>query len=159
MVEAEFSNELRTLLEWADEYATLKVMANADTPQDGERALKFGGMGIGLCRTERMFNATERLPVVLEMIVAEDECQRQLALDKLLPIQRGDFSALFRVMSPRPVTIRLLDPPIHEFLPTQKQLNYELEQLRQLRSTVSGMNILAEQLPELKKNHRDPQGG
>ena len=151
MVEAEFSNELRTLLEWADEYATLKVMANADTPQDGERALKFGGMGIGLCRTERMFNATERLPIVLEMIVAEDECQRQLALDKLLPIQRGDFSALFRVMSPRPVTIRLLDPPIHEFLPTQKQLNYELEQLRQLRSTVSGMNILAEQLPELKK--------
>lgn len=150
MVEAEFSEELHTLLSWADEFSTLKVMANADTPQDGERALKYGGMGIGLCRTERMFNATDRLPIVLEMIVAEDEQQRQLALNKLLPIQRGDFSALFRVMSPRPVTIRLLDPPIHEFLPTQEQLQYELQQLRQLRSTVSGMNILAEQLPELK---------
>ncbi len=151
MVEAEFSDELRTLLGWADEFANLKVMANADTPQDGERALKYGGMGIGLCRTERMFNATDRLPIVLEMIVAEDQQKRQLALDKLLPIQRGDFSALFRVMSPRPVTIRLLDPPIHEFLPSQEQLNHELEQLRQLRSTVSGLNILAEQLPELDK--------
>lgn len=151
MVEADFSEELRTLLGWADQFASLKVMANADTPQDSERALKYGGMGIGLCRTERMFNATDRLPIVLKMIVAEDEQQRQLALNKLLPIQRGDFSALFRVMSPRPVTIRLLDPPIHEFLPSQEQLNHELEQLRQLRSTVSGLNILAEQLPELDK--------
>ncbi len=151
MVEAEFSDELHTLLGWSDEVAQLQVMANADTPHDSERALKYGAMGIGLCRTERMFNATDRLPIVLEMIVAENSHQRQIALDKLLPIQRGDFSALFRVMSPRPVTIRLLDPPIHEFLPTQEQLQYELEQLRQLRNTVSGLNILAEHLPELQK--------
>ncbi len=151
MVEAEFSDELKTLLGWADEVARLKVMANADTPTDSERALKFGGMGIGLCRTERMFNATDRLPIVVEMIVAEDSAARQKALDKLLPIQRDDFAALFRVMSPRPVTIRLLDPPIHEFLPTQEELHYELEQLNQLRSTIAGMHILHDQLPNVQE--------
>ncbi len=151
MVEAEFSTELQTLLEWADHHARLKVMANADTPEDSERALKFGGMGIGLCRTERMFNAVDRLPIVVEMIVAEDPASRQRALDRLLPIQRGDFTALFRAMAPRPVTIRLLDPPIHEFLPTQEQLHYELDQLYQLRSTITGMHILSEQLPNIRE--------
>ena len=92
-------------------------MANADTPEDADRAVKFGAMGIGLCRTERMFNGTERLPIMIEMIVAETKEDRQAALDKLLPIQREDFKGIFKVMTPRPVTIRLLDPPIHEFLP------------------------------------------
>jgi pyruvate,orthophosphate dikinase len=142
MIEAEFSAELATLLGWADEVARLKVMANADTPVDAERALKYGAMGIGLARTERMFNAVERLPIVVEMIVAETPADRQAALNKLLPIQRADFAGIFRVMAPRPVTIRLLDPPIHEFLPTEQQLVAELDRLRHLRDTVQGMQVL-----------------
>ncbi|NTV96000.1 MAG: pyruvate, phosphate dikinase [Thiobacillus sp.] len=142
MIEAEFSDELATLLSWADETARLMVMANADTPHDAARALKFGAMGIGLCRTERMFNAVERLPIVVEMIVAETPADRQVALNKLLPIQREDFIGIFKVMSPRPVTIRLLDPPIHEFLPSENQLVDELDRLRHLRDTVLGMQVL-----------------
>jgi pyruvate, orthophosphate dikinase len=144
MVEADFSAELATLLSWADEAARLKVMANADTPEDAERSLRYGAMGIGLCRTERMFNAADRLPIVLDMIVAETREQRQAALDRLLPIQRADFKGLFCVMSPRPVTIRLLDPPIHEFLPSEPQLVDEIEQLRHLRLSVQGMEVLTE---------------
>jgi len=134
------------LLSWADKSATLKVMANADSSQDAKRALSYGAKGIGLCRTERMFNATDRLPIVLEMIVADTLEQRQEALDKLLPIQRSDFQALFEVMSPYPVTIRLLDPPIHEFLPSEPQLVSELEHLRNLRSTARGVDILLDTL-------------
>jgi pyruvate,orthophosphate dikinase len=144
MIEADFSSELETLLQWADETAGLKVLANADTPQDAEHALKYGAMGIGLCRTERMFNSKDRLPVVIEMIVAETIEDRQAALDKLLPIQREDFKEIFKVMAPRPVTIRLLDPPIHEFLPSEQQLVAELEQLSHLKDTVLGMNVLSE---------------
>jgi pyruvate,orthophosphate dikinase len=144
MIEAEFSSELVTLLGWADETARLKVMANADTPSDAEQALKYGAMGIGLCRTERMFNDQERLPIVIEMIVAENTADRQAALDKLLPIQREDFKGIFKAMAPRPVTIRLLDPPIHEFLPSENQLVEELKQLRHLKETVTGMTILAD---------------
>ncbi len=142
MIEADFSPELGTLLSWADGMARLKVMANADTPHDAQRALKFGAMGIGLCRTERMFNDVERLPIVVEMIVAENPAERQVALNKLLPIQREDFAGIFKAMAPRPVTIRLLDPPIHEFLPTADQLVDELEQLHTLRATVRGMQVL-----------------
>jgi len=142
MIEADFSSELATLLSWADGMARLKVLANADTPHDAERALKFGAMGIGLCRTERMFNDVERLPIVVEMIVAETPADRQVALNKLLPIQREDFAGIFKAMAPRPVTIRLLDPPIHEFLPTADQLVDELEQLHTLRATVRGMQVL-----------------
>ncbi len=142
MKPAEFSNELATLLGWADEMSTLKVMANADTPEDAIKAAEFGAQGIGLCRTERMFNASERLPIVVEMILAEDPGARQAALDKLLPIQRADFKGMLKAMAPRPVTIRLLDPPIHEFLPSEHQLEQELDQLEHLRETVSGMNVL-----------------
>ncbi|HFD81121.1 MAG TPA: pyruvate, phosphate dikinase, partial [Gammaproteobacteria bacterium] len=144
MIEADFSSELETLLQWADEKARIKVMANADTPPDARRALKYGAMGIGLCRTERMFNASDRLPVVIEMIVAETTADRQAALDKLLPMQREDFKGIFKSMAPRPVTIRLLDPPIHEFLPSEQQLVEEIDQLRHLRDTVLGMNVLAD---------------
>ncbi len=144
MVEADFSSELETLLEWADDTARLKVMANADTEEDANRALKYGAMGIGLCRTERMFNATGRLPIVLEMIMADDKAQRQRALDQLLPIQRSDFKALFKVMSPRTVTIRLLDPPIHEFLPSEQHLQEQLEDLHHLHQTTRGMGALSE---------------
>ncbi len=143
MVEADFSDELQTLLQWADETARLKVMANADTPEDAGRALKYGAMGIGLCRTERMFNAADRLPMVLEMIVADTKEQRQQALDRLLPIQRVDFKGLFKVMAPRHVTIRLLDPPIHEFLPSEQQLLQDLQVLRHLLGASRGMEVLA----------------
>jgi pyruvate,orthophosphate dikinase len=143
MVEPDFTEELNRLLRWADETAYLRVMANADTSVDASRALKYGAMGIGLCRTERMFNAVDRLPVVIEMIVAESPEQRQAALDKLLPMQRSDFKAILEVMAPKPVTIRLLDPPIHEFLPTEQQLLSDLEELRHLRNSVRGMNVLA----------------
>ncbi|NOR72526.1 MAG: pyruvate, phosphate dikinase [Mariprofundaceae bacterium] len=142
-VEPEFSEELKTLLSWADERARLKVMANADVPEDAERALKYGAMGIGLCRTERMFNASERLPIVLEMIVSDTLEQRQAALDRLLPIQRQDFIELFTTMSPRPVTVRLLDPPIHEFLPSENQLIDDLLQLKHLRDSMRGTEVLS----------------
>ena len=144
MIEAEFTTELVTLLQWADESARLKVRANADTPDDAARAVKFGAMGIGLCRTERMFNAVDRLPIVVEMIVAESIEDRQAALDKLLPIQRADFKDIFKAMAPRPVTVRLLDPPIHEFLPTADQLVDEIEELRHLRDTARGLQVLSD---------------
>ncbi|MFP4076309.1 MAG: pyruvate, phosphate dikinase [Halochromatium sp.] len=142
-VEPEFTPELSTLLQWADEVARLKVMANADTPEDARNARKYGAVGIGLTRTERMFNATERLPLVIEMIVAETTEQRDAALEALLPLQRQDFRELFEVMAPNPVTIRLLDPPIHEFLPDEHQLLQDLEDLRALAGATRGMTALA----------------
>ena len=156
MIEADFSSELEILLGWADETARLKVMANADTPHDAERALKYGAMGIGLCRTERMFNDMERLPIVIEMIVAETIEDRQTALDKLLPIQREDFKGIFKAMAPRSVTIRLLDPPIHEFLPSEKQLMEELDQLRHLKETVMGMTILSDAVQFMYSGREQP---
>ncbi|MBT3203450.1 MAG: pyruvate, phosphate dikinase [Gammaproteobacteria bacterium] len=149
MIEAEFSSELDVLLEWADKRARLAVMANADSPQDAKQALKYGAMGIGLCRTERMFNAKERLPIVIDMIIADTAEKRQEALDKLMPIQREDFKGILKVMTPRPVTIRLLDPPIHEFLPSEQQLVDELDQLHQLRDTVQGMNVLSDAVEQM----------
>ena len=157
-VEADFTEELKTLLSWADDRARLKVMANADVPEDAERALKYGAMGIGLCRTERMFNASERLPIVLEMIVADTLEQRQAALDQLLPIQRGDFKELFTVMSPNQVTVRLLDPPIHEFLPSEQQLLAELSQLRHLKESMRGSEILADTIRLLYTGGSLPPG-
>ncbi len=142
-VEPEFTTELNTLLGWADEVAYLRVMANADTAHDALRAIRYGAKGIGLCRTERMFNDVDRLPIVIDMIVAEDQEQRQEALDKLLPIQRTDFQDIFEVMAPLPVTIRLLDPPIHEFLPSERQLLDDLEKLQSLSRSASGMEVLA----------------
>ena len=137
-IEAHFSDELNVLLAWADEAAELKVMANADTPEAARKAHEYGAMGIGLCRTERMFNASDRLPIVIDMILANTGEDRQAALDKLLPIQRADFIELFSVMSPDPVTVRLLDPPMHEFLPTEQQLIDQIESLRTYRDVVRG---------------------
>ncbi len=151
-VEPEFSSELNTLLAWADDVAHLKVLANADTALDARRAIGYGAKGIGLCRTERMFNTVDRLPVVIDMIVAESEGQRQAALDKLLPMQRADFKELFEAMAPYPVTIRLLDPPIHEFLPAEQQLQDELENLRHLRDSARGMETLANSMSLLHQS-------
>jgi pyruvate,orthophosphate dikinase len=141
-VEPIFSEELKTLLSWADEKATLKVYANADTPEGAQKASSFGAMGIGLCRTERMFNGTDRLPIVIEMILADTNEDRQVALDRLELIQRQDFKEIFLAMAPRPVTVRLLDPPIHEFLPNEDVLRDEIEHLKHLKTTVSGVNNL-----------------
>jgi phosphoenolpyruvate synthase/pyruvate phosphate dikinase len=117
LVPAQLGAELGTLMTWVDERRTLRVRTNADTPTDARTARAFGAEGIGLCRTEHMFFAKERILAVREMIVAGNEAGRRAALAKILPMQRGDFEELFRVMDGMPVTIRLLDPPLHEFLP------------------------------------------
>jgi pyruvate,orthophosphate dikinase len=117
LVPAEIGNELGALMEWVDSFRKLRVRTNADTPTDARTARSFGAEGIGLCRTEHMFFQPERLLAVREMILAADEAGRRAALAKILPMQRSDFAELFRVMDGLPVTIRLLDPPLHEFLP------------------------------------------
>ena len=117
MVEPMLAGEFGELMGWADAARRMKVRANAETPLDAETARKFGAEGIGLCRTEHMFFDADRIPVVREMILADNEKGRRKALDKLLPMQRSDFAEIFRIMAGLPVTIRLLDPPLHEFLP------------------------------------------
>jgi len=117
LVPAQLGSELAQLMEWVDQYRKLRVRTNADTPIDAKTARSFGAEGIGLCRTEHMFFQPERLLAVREMILASDEKGRRAALAKILPMQRGDFAELFREMNGLPVTIRLLDPPLHEFLP------------------------------------------
>jgi pyruvate, orthophosphate dikinase len=110
-----------TILGWADELRRLRVRANADTPEDAAKAREFGAEGIGLCRTEHMFMAPDRLPIVQEMIMAEVEAERRAALERLLPVQQSDFEGIFEAMAGYPVTIRLLDPPLHEFLPAPEE--------------------------------------
>jgi pyruvate,orthophosphate dikinase len=117
MVEPQLSGEFATLIGWADKVRRLGVRANADTPADAKAAVRFGAEGIGLCRTEHMFFESDRIQAVREMILADDERLRRAAIAKLLPMQRADFVELFEIMAGRPVTIRLLDPPLHEFLP------------------------------------------
>jgi pyruvate, orthophosphate dikinase len=128
MREPELAGEFGTLMRWADATRKLKVRANADTPADARAALKFGAEGIGLCRTEHMFFEGDRIRAVREMILAEDEKARRVALAKLLPMQRADFVELFKIMGALPVTIRLLDPPLHEFLPHTEQEIAEVAQ-------------------------------
>lgn len=129
-IEPKFSGEFQLLLQWADKVRRLKIRANADTPEDAKRAREFGAEGIGLCRTEHMFMSQDRLPVVQEMILSHTKDERQRALDKLLPMQRNDFAGLFREMKGLPVTIRLLDPPLHEFLPKHDDLLVEVATMR-----------------------------
>jgi pyruvate,orthophosphate dikinase len=117
MIEPQLSGEFATLIGWADKVRKLGVRANADTPTDAKAAVRFGAEGIGLCRTEHMFFDEARIQAVREMILADDEKTRRAAIAKLLPMQRADFVELFVIMAGRPVTIRLLDPPLHEFLP------------------------------------------
>ncbi len=126
MSQPELSGEFAILMQWADAARRMKVRANAETPADARAARKFGAEGIGLCRTEHMFFEADRLAAVREMILADDVAGRRAALAKLLPIQRGDFIALFEIMAGLPVTIRLLDPPLHEFLP---QTDAEIDEL------------------------------
>jgi pyruvate,orthophosphate dikinase len=137
LVSPQINDDFQTVLEWADDLRRLKVRANADTPQDAAKARELGAEGIGLCRTEHMFNAEERLPVVREMIMAAGEEERRAALDRLLPMQQTDFEGIFEAMAGLPVTIRLLDPPLHEFLPALEDATSESmrERIKQLRET------------------------
>ena len=120
LVPPQINEDFETILGWADALRRLKVRANADNPEDAARARAFGAEGIGLCRTEHMFFG-DRLPVVQEMILADTETGRRAALDRLLPFQQSDFEGIFEAMAGLPVTIRLLDPPLHEFLPSEEQ--------------------------------------
>jgi len=125
LVPPSLNEDFQTVLGWADDIRRLRVRANADTPADAARAREFGAEGIGLCRTEHMFFGDERLPVMQEMILADTEADRRAALDRLLPFQQSDFEGIFEAMSGLPVTIRLLDPPLHEFLPPEDQATDE----------------------------------
>ena len=127
-VETTISGDFALFMSWADEARRLRVRTNADTPRDAETARKFGAEGIGLCRTEHMFFDADRIPAIRQMIIAKNTEDRKAALAKLLPMQRSDFEALFRVMKGLPVTIRLLDPPLHEFLPHTDKDIFELAQ-------------------------------
>jgi pyruvate,orthophosphate dikinase len=129
LIDAEINEDLKQILLWADEIRTLGVRTNADTPADASLARELGAEGIGLCRTEHMFFGEDRIPVVREMIMAEDEKTRKKALKKLLPMQKEDFLGIFRSMEGLPVTIRLLDPPLHEFLPDKEELDAKLREL------------------------------
>ncbi len=136
LVPPEIDERFGTILGWADDLRRLRVRANADTPEDAAKAREFGAEGIGLCRTEHMFMAPDRLPLVQEMILARDEPARRAALDKLLPVQQSDFEGILEAMAGLPVTIRLLDPPLHEFLPsveeaTSEEMRRRIEQLQE----------------------------
>jgi pyruvate,orthophosphate dikinase len=151
------SDQFETILSWADELRALGVRANADTPEDAAKAREFGAEGIGLCRTEHMFMAADRQPKMRAMIMAESEDDRRKALGELLPLQQQDFEGLFDQMSGLPVTIRLLDPPLHEFLPSAEDLAAELEHARgegspevdELEHTLERVHSLSETNPML----------
>ncbi|HEU4965504.1 MAG TPA: pyruvate, phosphate dikinase [Bacilli bacterium] len=130
LIDPDLSPEFQRLLTWADETRHLSVRANADNPEDAAKARAFGAEGIGLCRTEHMFMAQDRVPLVRDMILAETFEERREALDQLLPLQQGDFEGILRAMDGVPVTIRLLDPPLHEFLPNMEDLLVELTKMR-----------------------------
>jgi pyruvate,orthophosphate dikinase len=130
LVEARWSDQFETVLAWCDELRRLGVRANADTPEDAVRAREFGAEGIGLCRTEHMFMAADRQPKMRAMIMADTEEARRAALAELLPLQQEDFEGLFEAMAGEPVTIRLLDPPLHEFLPHRLEVEHAIERAR-----------------------------
>ena len=147
-VPASMTGDFGRFMGWADEIRTLKVCTNADTPRDAEQAVRFGAEGIGLCRTEHMFFEADRIKAMREMIVSKNEEQRRKALEKLLPMQRGDFEGLFMAMGGRPVTIRFLDPPLHEFLPQEEEdiieiageMNMEIAELKQIIADLHEFN-------------------
>jgi pyruvate, orthophosphate dikinase len=157
LVAPKVDSNFEQVLGWADELRRLGVRTNADTPDDARRAREFGAEGIGLCRTEHMFMAPERQEKMRAMIMAEDEEARRAALDELLPLQQEDFEGLFEEMAGLPVTIRLLDPPLHEFLPHEAEVAQEVERARiemsddleELERTLESIHHLAETNPML----------
>ena len=147
-IPAQISGEFEELMKWADEIRDMQVRVNADTPEDARQGREFGAEGIGLCRTEHMFFKEERIPVVREMILAKTPEERKKALEKLLPMQRGDFIAIFEAMDGLPVNIRLLDPPLHEFLPrteeeferTAKEMGLPVEEVKKRAEELQEVN-------------------
>lgn len=148
MIDPDLSDEFLLLLDWADQERKIGVRANADNPEDAKKAFEFGAGGIGLCRTEHMFMDLKRIPIVQKMILAEHYNERMEALEELLPMQQGDFEGIFEAMQGYPVTIRLLDPPLHEFLPDKEEL---LVEVTKLQITNPGSHELKEKEDLLKK--------
>ena len=152
LIPPELSGNFNRVMKWADRIMQLRVRVNADTPADAHRGRDFGAEGIGLCRTEHMFFEGDRLVAMREMIVAQDPAGRRTALAKLLPMQRGDFEAIFRAMEGYPVTIRLLDPPLHEFLPKEPS---EIETLaRELKMAPAALKQIVDRLARGEPNAR-----
>ena len=143
MLDPELPKDLAKLMEWADKMAKIEVWANADTPDMATKARQHGAKGIGLCRTERMFNEGDRLPQMRNLILADSPEERKRWADKLMPMQREDFVEIFRAMEGLPVTIRLLDPPLHEFLPSIEELLNEVNRLKEFSEIINAL----EQLP------------
>lgn len=141
------SNEFKTIMKWTDEFSTLKVLANADNPHDAQQAFKFGAEGIGLCRTEHMFFEKNRIKVMRQMILSNNDEERKIALEKLYPFQKNDFIELFKEMHGYPVTIRLLDPPLHEFLPKGEKEIKELAE--EMSLTVKDLKAKIDELKEV----------
>jgi pyruvate, orthophosphate dikinase len=153
LVEARWSRQFETVLGWCDELRTLGVRANADTPEDARRAREYGAEGIGLCRTEHMFMAADRQPKMRAMIMASDEEARRAALDELLPLQQEDFEGLFAAMEGEPVTIRLLDPPLHEFLPHRFEVERQLEHARMAGEDTDELERTLERVQSLEETN------
>lgn len=152
-IDPEMSEEFKTLLSWANEKKRLGVYANADTPEDALKARELGAEGIGLTRTEHMFMAQDRLPIVQEMILADNKKNREEALKKLLPIQKGDFIGIFKAMEGLPVIIRLLDPPLHEFLPNLEDILIEVTTLRLKEKDIKELNEKEKLLEKVTSLH------
>ncbi len=153
LIKPSFDDNFKKLLSWADEIAQLEVWANADTPEDAKRAREFGAKGIGLCRTEHMFMAADRLPVMQEMIIATTEEERETALAKILPMQENDFYEILKIMEGLTVTIRLLDPPLHEFLPKEEELLKRLNELDEGSEEYRKTELMLRKVKLLKENN------
>jgi len=152
LIDPELSGNFDTLLRWADEIAKVQVRANADTPENAKKARAFGAQGIGLVRTERMFNAVDRLPIVVKMIMAKNEQERRDALAQLLPLQRQDLIEILTAMSPLPVTVRFLDPPLHEFLPSLEVVLREIYEMKlrgEPQEKIAEKEVILEKVKEL----------
>ena len=156
-MEAELSGDFATLMGWADAARTLNVRANADIPRDAKVARKFGAEGIGLCRTEHMFFDEDRLPHMQAMILATDEASRREALKKLLPMQKSDFLGLFEAMEGFPVTVRFLDPPLHEFLPKREELMVEIARMEATNKNTTSNEMIKKALELVKEGGSDLQ--
>lgn len=152
LIDPEVTGAFEEFMSWADEIRTLKIRTNADNPRDAAKAIEFGAEGIGLCRTEHMFFEQDRLPIVQRMILTKDEAERKECLDKLQKVQQKDFEGIFEVMDGKPVTVRLIDPPLHEFLPSHVELVRETTELKtQIAHGVQGLNeTLAKKLELLE---------
>jgi pyruvate, orthophosphate dikinase len=149
------SGDFATFLSWADSFRKLGVRANADTPEQAAEAVRLGAEGIGLCRTEHMFLGSDRVELVRDMILAEDEGARQTALDRLLPMQREDFVGIFRAMEGRPVTVRLIDPPLHEFLPHAGEVQEELRRLQREGASPEAVQAQIRLLSKVEELHEE----